>query len=89
MEKLSALLKKVKVYYQHILATVLIILLIVLVYWRDMEIIANEALNAEVLSHVILIPFFVGFLLYRKKASFQCFAYFRYFAEKGKNQVCG
>jgi len=70
MRKLIESLKKVKGYCLHVLATVLIILLIVLVYWRDLEIIASEALNAEALSHVILIPFFVGFLLYQRKDLF-------------------
>lgn len=70
MEKLGGLLKKLKVYCLHVLAALLTIFLIVLVYWRDVEILANEALNAEALSHIILVPFFVGFLLYRKKDLF-------------------
>ncbi|MEJ5328314.1 MAG: exosortase/archaeosortase family protein [Candidatus Bathyarchaeia archaeon] len=70
MRKLTESVNEAKVYYPHILATALIILLIVLVYWRDLEIIANEALNAEALSHVVLIPFFLGFLLYQRKDLF-------------------
>jgi exosortase len=44
-----------------------VILLILIVYGRDLEILAIEALNSEVLSHVILMPFFIGYLLYRKR----------------------
>jgi exosortase/archaeosortase family protein len=71
MEKLKQrfadALAKTKVYYQHILAISLILLLIFLVYWRDLEILANEALNSEALSHILLMPLFVGFLFYQKK----------------------
>ncbi|MEM3442070.1 MAG: archaeosortase/exosortase family protein, partial [Candidatus Bathyarchaeia archaeon] len=61
---------KTKDYYQHILAASLIILLVILVYWQDLVIVANEALNSEALSHVVLVPFFVGFIFYQKKDLF-------------------
>ncbi|MGB9854191.1 MAG: exosortase/archaeosortase family protein [Candidatus Bathyarchaeales archaeon] len=70
MEKLKETFKKAKFYSQHILAVSLITLLILVVYWRDLEILANEALTTEALSHAILIPFFLGFLLYHKKDMF-------------------
>jgi len=70
MEKLKKTFEKTKFYSQHILAASLIILLILVIYWRDLEILANEALTTEALSHVILIPFFLGFLLYQKKDMF-------------------
>ncbi|MEM2738144.1 MAG: exosortase/archaeosortase family protein [Candidatus Bathyarchaeia archaeon] len=41
------------------------------VYWRDLEILLNEALHAEALSHVLLIPAFVGVLLYLKRDAFK------------------
>ncbi|MGB9914272.1 MAG: exosortase/archaeosortase family protein [Candidatus Bathyarchaeales archaeon] len=67
MGKLRSSLKKARDYYQHAIAASLIILLIILVYWHDLSIVANEALNSEAFSHVVLIPFFVGFLFYQKK----------------------
>ena len=55
----------------HILAASFILLLITVVYWRDLEILANEAFQAEELSHVLLIPLFVGILLYWKRNMFK------------------
>jgi len=72
MEKLKQeILTKVKVYYPHILAIALTFLLIFLIYWRDLGILTNEALNTEALTHIILIPFFVGFLFHQKKDLFE------------------
>jgi len=71
MEKVRHVLNKavvnIKTYYQHILSAALIMLLVLIVYGRDLEILLNEALQSEALSHVLLIPFFAGFLLYLKK----------------------
>jgi len=71
MEKVRYTLNKVvadiKTYYQHILSAALIMILILIVYRQDLEILANEASQSEALSHVLLIPFFVGILLYLKK----------------------
>lgn len=57
----------IKTYYQHILSAALIILLVLIVYGHDLEILLNEAVQTEALSHVLLIPFFAGFLFYRKR----------------------
>ena len=57
----------IKTYYQHILSAALIMLLVLIVYGRDLEILVNEALQSEALSHVLLIPFFAGFLFYLKR----------------------
>jgi len=71
MEKIRRLLNKavgnMKTYYQHIISITLIMLLVIIVYGRDLEILMNEALQSEALSHVLLIPFFAGILLYLKK----------------------
>ncbi|MGQ9538273.1 MAG: exosortase/archaeosortase family protein [Candidatus Bathycorpusculaceae bacterium] len=64
-------LKKVKASAVQILSATLIIFLIFIVYWRDLEILANEALNAEALSHLFLMPFFVGYLFYQKRDLFK------------------
>ena len=57
----------IRLYRLHILATFMILLTIVIVYWRDFEILANEALRNEATSHIVLVPFLVGFLMYQKK----------------------
>jgi exosortase/archaeosortase family protein len=64
---LSKATANIKTYYQYILSAALIILLVLIVYRQDLEILANEVLQSEALSHVLLIPFFFGFLLYLKK----------------------
>lgn len=71
MEKAKHVLNKtaanIKTHYQHILSAAFIMLLVLIVYGRDLEILFNEALQSEALSHVLLIPFFAGILLYLKK----------------------
>ena len=44
-----------------------IILTILIVYWQDLSILFNEALQSEAVSHIVLIPFLVSYLIYRKK----------------------
>lgn len=71
MEKISRALNKAvaytKSYYSHILSAALIVVLILIVYGRDLETLVNEALQNEGLTHVFLIPFFAGFLFYLKR----------------------
>jgi len=56
-----------KKYYQYILSAALIMLLVSIIYLKDLEILANEAFQSEALSHILLIPFFAGILFYLKK----------------------
>lgn len=56
-----------KIGFQPILATIITILIILVVYERDLRLLANEALNNQVLSHILLAPFFACILLYLKK----------------------
>ncbi len=83
----------IKTYYQHILSAVLIAVVILIIYGRDLEILANEALQNEALSHVIMIPFFVGFLVYLKrdmvKASFALEKYQKQSKAKYVNELIG
>ena len=71
MERARHLLGKavvnIKSHYQHMLSAASIMLLALIVYGQDLEILMNEALQSEALSHVLLIPFFAGFLFYLKK----------------------
>ncbi len=70
-QELKGILTEAEVYCPHILAIALILVLIFLVYRRDLEVLTNEALNTEALTHIILIPFFVGFLIHQKKDLFK------------------
>lgn len=58
-------------HWQHILAAFLFLSVVGVVYWRDLEVLVNEALHAEALSHVLLMPIFVGVLLYWKRDAFK------------------
>jgi exosortase len=53
--------------YPQVFAAALIILAVLIVYWQDLSIIANEALQSEAASHIILIPFLVSYMICRKK----------------------
>jgi exosortase len=65
--KLKAGLAAVTKNYRHILVFVLVLLSVFIIYWNDFGILANEALQNEAFSHVLLFPFFAGFLFYLKK----------------------
>jgi len=54
-----------------ILSVSLPIFLVLIVYWRDLEILTNEAINAQALNYVFLAPFFIGYLFYQKKDLFK------------------
>ena len=53
--------------YRWILLIAIALLAVFIVYGNDFLIVANEALQNESFSHVLLLPFFAGFLFYLKK----------------------
>ena len=69
MKKKSSLfsLDAVKRNYRLILMLILIAAAVLIVYSNDLMILANEALQNESFSHVLLLPFFAAFLFYLKK----------------------
>jgi len=70
-DKIGRIISIFKDYWQHALALSIFLLIVGVVYWRDLEILANEAFHSEALSHVLLMPFFVGVLLYWKRDAFK------------------
>ncbi|MEM2280978.1 MAG: exosortase/archaeosortase family protein [Candidatus Bathyarchaeia archaeon] len=54
-------------YWQHALGVFLFLLVILVVYWRDLEILVNEAFHTEALSHTLLMPVFVGIIVYWRR----------------------
>lgn len=54
-------------FHLQIVAISLIIATILIVYWQDLSILFNEALQSEAVSHIVLVPFFVSYLIYRKR----------------------
>jgi exosortase len=71
MQHLKRTYKKTRKLIQHnlhtILAALLLSITLTVIYWRDFEILANEAIHTESSTHIVLIPFFVAYLLYRRK----------------------
>ena len=57
----------VKANYLAIFSATLIVLTILIVYWQDLSILTNEALQSESVSHILLVPFLITYLLYRKR----------------------
>jgi len=53
--------------YSTVLSVVMMLLVVLAVYWQDLAILFNEALQSEAVSQIILIPFLVSYLIYRKK----------------------
>ncbi|MBO3802324.1 MAG: exosortase/archaeosortase family protein [Candidatus Brockarchaeota archaeon] len=45
-----------------------------LVFWQDLEVVANDAFNSEVMNYVLVIPFFMAYALYRKRRMLQAVA---------------
>lgn len=90
MKRISSKLKDISAIlrenWQHILAASLILLLVAVVYWRDLKILADEAVRAEALSHVLSVPLFVGLLLYWKRDLFKASVAMDSLLKKSKNK---
>ncbi|MEM2104480.1 MAG: exosortase/archaeosortase family protein [Candidatus Bathyarchaeia archaeon] len=69
--KTKTLFSKLKEDLPSILAFLLTVSLILTVYWRDLEILVNEALNTEAVSHIFFAPFLAGLLFYWKRDFFK------------------
>ncbi|MGQ9460589.1 MAG: exosortase/archaeosortase family protein [Candidatus Bathyarchaeaceae archaeon] len=50
-----------------ILSAVMIPLMILIVYWRDLTILVNEALHNEAVTHIVLVPVLASYIVYRKR----------------------
>lgn len=50
-----------------ILSILLVVIVLLVVYWQDLSVLANEAMQNEAVSHLIIVPFLTSYLLYRKK----------------------
>lgn len=50
-----------------VVSAIMIPLMILVVYWRDLSILVNEALYSEAVTHIILVPFLVSYIVYRKR----------------------
>jgi len=59
--------RKSKEYYRFVFSAVLISATVFVIYRHDLQMLVNEALNNEAFTHILLVPFFVGFLFYLKK----------------------
>jgi exosortase len=58
---------KLKSHFTLILSITFVLLAIMIIYSRDLLILANEALQNDALTHIFLVPFLMCFLIYRKR----------------------
>lgn len=45
-----------------------VILLSLFIYWKDLYILTNEAVTNELATHIIIVPFLIAFILYRRRS---------------------
>jgi len=64
---LKRLMHVCKTNYQIILSIGMLLSAILIVYWRDLSILLNEAVRSEAVSHVLIVPALTAYLIYRKK----------------------
>ena len=57
----------IRLYYRHFLLFLLFLVLVLVIYGGDFWILANEAFQNQALSHLLILPFLVGFLFYLQK----------------------
>jgi len=50
-----------------VLSAIAIPLMILIVYWQDLSLLINEALYSESVTHIILVPVLVSYIVYRKR----------------------
>lgn len=67
MKVLHKFVASMKTSSHAILIIFMIVIILLVVYWQDLSILANEALQNEAISHLMLIPFLISYLLYRKR----------------------
>jgi exosortase len=67
MKASRQLLQRVRKSGFTLVAISLIVLTVLILYWQDLSVLANEALQNEATNHIILVPFLASFLIYRKR----------------------
>ncbi|HLN46623.1 MAG TPA: exosortase/archaeosortase family protein [Candidatus Sulfotelmatobacter sp.] len=59
--------KNLRAGYKLVIAFALVALTLIIIYGNDFSVLANEILNDEALTHLLIMPFLAGFLFYLKK----------------------
>lgn len=65
--KLKNSVRAAKSYWDYLFLAVSVALLVFFVYWHDIEVLVNEALQSEALNYVLIVPFFAGYLFYAQR----------------------
>jgi len=60
-------LTKLRKHSLLILSAIMVPLMILIVYSRDLSILSNEAIHSEAVTHIVLIPFLISYILYKKR----------------------
>lgn len=63
------IIREIRANYQIILLIILVVMLFLIVYGHDLNILFNEAIQTEAFSHILLVPLFGAFLFYLKRKS--------------------
>jgi len=64
-----------------------ILLTALALYWQDLVVLANEAIQSEFMTHILAIPFLFAYLLYRKRKSLRAVIPFKTTEAKSKNPI--
>jgi len=67
MKAADEILETVREYVLALVPILLIVLTVLILYWQDLSILANEALQSEATNHIILVPILVSILIYQKR----------------------
>jgi len=70
--------------YPAIQLVIVMIVVVMIVYWQDLSILVNEAFQSEAVNHIILVPFLIFYLIYRKKELVKASFAFEKLQEKTK-----
>ena len=75
---------KLKEYYRYIISAFLLLATIIVIYGHDLQMLANEVLSNEALTHILLVPLFTVFLLYSRKTLVKASVKLEKIKRKGK-----
>ncbi len=82
-----SILLKFKKHYLLVLSAILIPLMILIVYSQDLSILVNEALHSEAVSHVVLVPFLISYIVYRKRDVIRATSEFEKLRQRSRTSV--
>jgi len=68
--------------YLAIQPVVITVFVVMTIYWQDLSILVNEAFQSEAISHIVVVPFLISYLIHRKKELVKAYVAFEKFQGK-------